>query len=444
MPCLKIRIDGENRKISYSKRKDGRWYVRINLGVKDYRDDGTPVYDYKNVYAHSELELKQKIKEFYDGNEERKKASEIFTSDIMGWLKLSFWKQVRDTTYDRLEQVLLYQIIPEAQKLAHKRVAQISMDDCKIMLGNIREAYSESTYKKARGLLRAYFHEQLISGKIDRDPTDYVVHGKMDDDEEDDDISDENDDELSDEDKDLIYLEDDEIEKIKEIIYNGYYVKGKTPSVVRKNGTDYPCEQHDKTTHNKIPQGLFFVFMLNTGLRAGEAVALKYSDIDFENHTMAVRKNVKYAKKRDTDGNAVGGMVKKIGKPKTKKSHSTVKINAKAISILQEMLKDEPEGYKGYVVHDIRKSSDDFEPYRQISPNALYKRWQNVCKYAGIEPRGLHILRHTCASKMFAATNGNAKAVSVLLRHKDVAFTMRVYIDLIKKYQQKIADDFEV
>lgn len=442
MPCLKIRIDGEVKKVNYSVRKDGRWYVRINLGVKNYKEDGTPVYDYKSIYAHGEAELRQKLKDFYDDIEERKKSNEIFASDILSWLKLSYWKHVRATTYDRHEQVVIHQIIPEANKLSHKKVSQITMDDCKTMLGNIRLAYSESTYKKARYLLKSYFRDQLISGKIDRDPTDYVIHSKMDEKFEDDsDFDEEDDDGISDEDTDLVYLEDSEIEKIKDVIYNGYELTGKTRALKNADGTE---EQHEYTYHKKVTQGLFFIFMLNTGLRAGEAVALKYSDIDFENGTMTVRKNVKYAKKRDENGNATGSRVKKIGKPKTKKSNATVKINAKAISILKEMLKNEPEGYTGYIVHDIRKSSDDFEPYRQISPHALYKRWQAVCKYAGVTPKGLHCLRHTCASKMFEATNGNAKAVSVLLRHKDVAFTMKVYVSLMKKYEQEIAEEFEV
>lgn len=45
---------------------------------------------------------------------------------------------------------------------------------------------------------------------------------------------------------------------------------------------------------------------------------------------------------------------------------------------------------------------------------------------------------------MFEATNGNTKAVSVLLHHKDVAFTMKVYVSLMKKYEQEIAEEFEV
>ena len=38
-------------------------------------------------------------------------------------------------------------------------------------------------------------------------------------------------------------------------------------------------------------QNLFFIVMLNTGLRAGEALALDYADIDFKNKTINIHKN---------------------------------------------------------------------------------------------------------------------------------------------------------
>ena len=68
----------------------------------------------------------------------------------------------------------------------------------------------------------------------------------------------------------------------------------------------------------------------------------------------------------------------------------------------------------------------------------------SFCKYAGIEPKGLHCLRHTCASHLFAATNGNAVAVSELLRHTDVSFTEKYYIDIINEYRKQIISEFEI
>lgn len=45
---------------------------------------------------------------------------------------------------------------------------------------------------------------------------------------------------------------------------------------------------------NKVPFGLFAYFLLYTGLRRGEALALPYSDIDRENGTIRVEKKLNY------------------------------------------------------------------------------------------------------------------------------------------------------
>lgn len=111
---------------------------------------------------------------------------------------------------------------------------------------------------------------------------------------------------------------------------------------------------------------------------------------------------------------------------------------------MKEMLKDEPEGYNSYIVHDKRKTSDSSKPVESISSNALYKRWANLCKRAGIPKRGLHCLRHSCASHLFAVTKGNALFVKELLRHSDVSFTEQIYVSIIDKYRQEVFEEFEI
>jgi len=81
----------------------------------------------------------------------------------------------------------------------------------------------------------------------------------------------------------------------------------------------------------KLKQAEFFIFMLNTGLRAGEALSLKYSDFDYDKRTVTVQSNITSAKERDSDGKATGRRSVKQGSTKTTSSTAVLDINQKAI-----------------------------------------------------------------------------------------------------------------
>lgn len=53
--------------------------------------------------------------------------------------------------------------------------------------------------------------------------------------------------------------------------------------------------------------------------------------------------------------------------------------------------------------------------------------FRKACKRVGIDLRGicLHSIRHTVASRMYEATNGNLKAVQELLGHTCIATTAK-------------------
>ena len=62
----------------------------------------------------------------------------------------------------------------------------------------------------------------------------------------------------------------------------------------------------------------------------------------------------------------------------------------------------------------------------------LFNNYLHICARAGIEnPQGLHTLRHTFASMLFRK-RVDAKTVSELLGHSNVAFTLNTYIHLIE------------
>jgi len=205
---------------------------------------------------------------------------------------------------------------------------------------------------------------------------------------------------------------DEEIAQLKEAAYMRF-----------KNGT------------LRIKQGIFFLFMLNTGLRAGEAQALQYKDFDYTYMTVSITRNITCVKQRDANGQATHKRSVLVGDTKTRGSSTTLRISTAVIDIIREMQSEEPEGYDGYIVHNNHK---------MIEPRALEKRFYNLLRLANIEQTGLHTLRHTFASKLYKKTNGDSKLVSEQLRHSSVGFTVKTYIHLEQKYKTNTMESFEI
>ena len=62
------------------------------------------------------------------------------------------------------------------------------------------------------------------------------------------------------------------------------------------------------------------LFILNTGLRASEALALLWKDIDFEENTIDVNKTLAMVANRDENGNKMSGTKLIFQQPKTTSS----------------------------------------------------------------------------------------------------------------------------
>lgn len=69
-----------------------------------------------------------------------------------------------------------------------------------------------------------------------------------------------------------------------------------------------------------------FRFILQTGLRTGELVGLKWEDIDFENKTLKVQRSMEYR---------YGVGVWRVGEPKSKSGYRTIPLTDEAIRILK-------------------------------------------------------------------------------------------------------------
>jgi integrase len=156
--------------------------------------------------------------------------------------------------------------------------------------------------------------------------------------------------------------------------------------------------------------GAIFLFMLNTGLRVGEAVGLKWSDYDEEKREICISRNIVRVK---------GGL--KEQSTKTKHGNRTVPLNENAINALPKKRRGE------HVFASLNGNA--------LSPRNAQRTLDIICEKAGIKKRGTHVFRHTFASLLFE--NGeDVKFVSELLGHANIQTTYNIYIKLIK--EQKI------
>lgn len=227
------------------------------------------------------------------------------------------------------------------------------------------------------------------------------------------------------EDKEEIdYLSSEELKAIVNVVENGFQRKYTT-----KTGKEVITE----TLHLKDTE--FILFMILTGIRVGEAAALRYKDVDFEHKKITITNNATVRKNRDVNGKKTAGTSQVVSTTKTQESKKTIPVSAEAIYILEKLKEKEPEGYDGYIVHNGNNPVRD---------SALRKRFKNLLRSAGVKERNIHVTRHTFASLMFEATKGDSKTVSSLLRHSSTAITEDIYVHLSEKYKENVVESIKL
>lgn len=158
------------------------------------------------------------------------------------------------------------------------------------------------------------------------------------------------------------------------------------------------------------PAYAVILLMLETGLRAGEALALRWRDIHLTRKRLEVHSTVvRLANKKQS-------FVQDCAKSEA--SNRTIPLTPYAVRLLERL----SQGGKGEWVF----TNTDGE---RLSYEAL--RWQTnrVCRDAGVDYKGEHVFRHTFATNCYYKKI-DIKILSRLLGHADVNITYNVYIHL--------------
>lgn len=162
-----------------------------------------------------------------------------------------------------------------------------------------------------------------------------------------------------------------------------------------------------------------------TGLRRGEALGLRWIDIDFDARKLRVA---------NTLASTNGGLY--LTPPKTDASKRKVAMNDGVIALLRSHRIAQAEearlaGNK-YLDKDFVFSTRTGEP---VHPDNFYRSVTRVCEKAGLEKRGPHVLRHTFATLLLEA-NVPHHVVSRILGHSSIRITVDIYGHLSDEGQE--------
>ena len=363
---------------SIYQRKDGRWvakYKSVNM-LK-------PCV----VYAKSESEAKRKLRELKKDAAKGlvKSTSRRFGDYTDQWLYTFKLHSVEDSSFDKYESAYLTHIKPAFGKM---QLASIHSEQLQKLLVEKSQTLSLTVVKIIYIILSEIFSYAHSEGDLSRNPMHNVKMPKK---------------ATFKPEREIVALESDEVRAVERIA-----------EMKNKNGR--PC----------IMQAHALVFLVHTGLRCGEFLALKWSDIDFESRIVTVNKNLSMVYDRDKDGVRIKHKKARIKCTKTASGNRIVPLNTKAIAALNSLKA---------VYREMDIVSDSVAVTRKgttLSSDQLRRVLRRVLAYAGIDkPFTLHQLRHTFATQALNA-GIPITVVSKWLGHANVSVTYNTYIHVLE------------
>ncbi len=164
---------------------------------------------------------------------------------------------------------------------------------------------------------------------------------------------------------------------------------------------------------------LQYAFILQTGIRVGELIGLKWSDVDFERKILCISR---------TTNQINGEWV--TGTPKSRAGTREIPLTDEAVKILKEEKKR--HGRISVIpmqFHDFVFVSKNGKSIDNSSYNAALRK---ISAKAGIEQISIHTLRHTFATRCIEA-GMQPKTLQTILGHSKIDVTMNIYVHVMEK-----------
>ena len=371
----KRRANGEG---NIRKRKDGRWEGRYTAGY----DPETGRRIIKNVLGKTQAEVKEKLKKAIEENvgiDYGRAKSYTVGTWLEVWMENYARVKLRPSTFKTSQGFLKNHIKPQ--------------------IGNIPLADLTSLD------LQRFYKHLLDGGRVDRIEAKKKPKG----------------------------LAPKTVRNIHQMIGSAYNLameqklvsKNPTqgcalPKVEHKEMRTLTTDQLSAFFQEARDSGVFALYYidLTTGLRRGELLGLKWSDIDLEKGDLRVQRQI----------GRIDGKI--IEMPlKTKNAYRTLSLSADAIDVLVQQRRK--TGNSEWVF-----PSPSGGP---MSPDSVLHMLHRVLKRAGLPKVRFHDLRHTFAT-LSLKSGVDVKTLSSMLGHYSAGFTLNTYAHVTAQMKQDAAD----
>lgn len=359
----------------YRRASDGLWVGAVHFG---YDERGRPIRKYVSAKSHAEtlrrLEgVRRQRDEGLPPPDTRLTVKELLRS----WHEEELRHRVARSTADNYRSVFEQHVIPA---LGRKKVAMLSLVDVNGLLARkLDEGLSPSTVQRVRNVLSQALDYAVRQGSISRNVA----------------------------------------------------AQSRGPRNPRPEGRTLTPEQARQFLaalrgHRHEP---LFVLMLTTGMRRGEALGLRWDDLDLEAGSAAIRRSLK------REGGAIV-----TGLPKTSRSRRAVNLPQPLVRLLASHGLAQCKA-KGELGREWQESGFVFTTAHgtPIDPRNLYREFQVVCHEAGLGRWHPHELRHSAASLMLAQ-GVPLQVVADVLGHASIRMTADVYGHVLPPARKAAAD----
>lgn len=357
---------------SISMKKNGTYIGRITIaGYDSYACTGATKKDVeKKLEAFRIRTLKKEVVP----------QRIMVNTYIEGWLENVKQPSLKPASYDRLERTYNDQI--KNSVVGRCQLGNISSKDIQKLINEKSQVLSYSSLKKVYELLNGCFKYAVACRDMDYNPVMAVHMPKR-----------EN---LQKQTKTIQIFTQDELRRIED-----------TALITYKSG------------EVRYKHAYFFILLANTGMRAGEALALTWDHVDFDKKIIHIVQNASQVIDREDGAEKKYKTI--ITSVKTQNGNRSIPCNDKAIEALLWLRKYQKE--HGISSEYVACNDKGAILNQQTLPHILEK----ILKAANVSYKNVHSFRHTFATNLIEA-GVDVKIVSQLLGHSSVKITYDTYV----------------